>query len=305
MPQVLYSRAADGARPVLMQDDGSYLLDGELFRSSRKLVAKLTGHPEGRHWGAERYFGSLTPSPWGGDVLDLFGVSFTTPPGPLAPTLQAITFDTRVTVPRPPSRGLQTELVVAPRLPGIDLKNRGHEVAKLLFAGFGRRIHAAGYDPDDVLQQVHLGLLARNQGKCPWDPKKSSFGHYVHMVCGCVLANYHRKQRGVAEHEQVGMGGATEDGDWGVVDAAQAAVSPACPEKELSETGTDLLRYLSEHAPLMPKELELVGKVMPLLAAGYTRKEAAAMVGVSAPTVGRAFNLARPYVEHWRVTRRS
>ena len=70
---------------------------------------------------------------------------------------------------------------------GIDLSVRGHEVRKLMWAGFGHKILRAGYDPEDVLQEVFRGLIARNKGTCPWDARKSSFGHYVHLVIGCVL----------------------------------------------------------------------------------------------------------------------
>ena len=95
--------------------------------------------------------------------------------------------------------------VVEEPLLGIDLENRSHEVAKLFYAGFARRVFRSGYDPEDVLQDVYRGLLARNMGTCPWDIKKSSFGHYVHMVIGCILANYHRREIRRTSHEQVGI----------------------------------------------------------------------------------------------------
>lgn len=79
---------------------------------------------------------------------------------------------------------------------GIDLgpTGRGHEVRKLLYAGFGLRMARSGYDPEDVLQEVYRALVVRNRGKCPFDARKSSFGHYVHMVISCVLSNYHRRE---------------------------------------------------------------------------------------------------------------
>ena len=97
---------------------------------------------------------------------------------------------------------------------GIDLENRSHEVRKLFFAGFGKQCYAAGYDPEDVLQEIYRGLLARNKGICPFDPAKSSFGHYVHMVCGCVVANYHRKMNKLKQREQVGIMGFDENLLW-------------------------------------------------------------------------------------------
>ena len=106
-----------------------------------------------------------------------------------------------------PSRGLGELLDVvtwsAPKDPspagasgpqGIDLSRRGVEVRRLLHAGFGLWMSRAGYDPDDVLQEVYRGILVRNRGRCPFDVRRSSFGHYVHMVIGCVLSNYHRRE---------------------------------------------------------------------------------------------------------------
>lgn len=84
---------------------------------------------------------------------------------------------------------------------GIDLEKRGHEVRKLLYAGFGARIARHGYDPEEVLHDVYRGLLVRNKGKCPFDVRKSSFGHYVHMVIECILNNYHRKHSRHREKE--------------------------------------------------------------------------------------------------------
>lgn len=81
------------------------------------------------------------------------------------------------------------EATPTPQPLGIDLAKRGHEVRKLLFKGFGRLIVGNRLDPDDVTQEVFKALLVRNQGKCPWDSTKSSFGHYVHMVCMCVVNN--------------------------------------------------------------------------------------------------------------------
>jgi len=77
---------------------------------------------------------------------------------------------------------------------GIDLQRRSNEVAKILFAKFGRRIQASGWSPDEILQEVYRGILARNVGKCPWDREKSTFGHYVYMVCQCILANYRKQE---------------------------------------------------------------------------------------------------------------
>ncbi len=83
-------------------------------------------------------------------------------------------------------------IVVQPKA-GIDLDKRGKEVAKLFYAGFAKQLISGGFSPEDVLQELYKGILIRNSGKCPFDPSKSSFGHYVHMVANCVISNYCRK----------------------------------------------------------------------------------------------------------------
>lgn len=92
---------------------------------------------------------------------------------------------------------------------GIDLAIRGNEVRKLFYAGrFTGTLLREGIDPEEFLQEVYRGILARNLGACPWDVKKSSFGHYVHIVIRCVLSNYLRRERLRGTRETV-----TSDGE--------------------------------------------------------------------------------------------
>lgn len=184
---------------------------------------------------------------------------------------------------------------------GIDLVNRGHEVRKLLFAGFGKRIAQAGYDPDDVLQEVFRGILARNEGKCPWDAKKSSFGHYVHMVCECILNNYHRKQSRMREFEQIGMNTLGREGDWEESDAADAAVADQNAgtdeavglDRAVGSLG-DWLSGMGERP-----EATLARQILPLLVEGYTRSEIAEQLAIDPSKVGRALNFLRKHSAEW------
>lgn len=117
---------------------------------------------------------------------------------------------------------------VVPRKLGIPLEERGHEVRKLFYAGFARRVAARGYDPEDVLQELYKALLIRNRGKCPWDPQKSSFGHYVHMVAGCIISNYNRKFGRLEAHEVFGVPNAKGE----VIDVAKADLARVAPKQE-------------------------------------------------------------------------
>lgn len=153
---------------------------------------------------------------------------------------------------------------------GMDLSLRAHEVRKLFYAGgFTRTLVREGIDPEDFLQEVYRGLLARNKGTCPWDAKKSSFGHYVHIVIKCVLSNYLRKERRRSSMEEVTsdgeVKGGTERGNGGTEDFHQL----------------DLLR------DLFPDEGErgLAGRLVGRMEAGRSRKEAALDLGVAVPVV--------------------
>jgi len=210
---------------------------------------------------------------------------------------------------------------------GIDLENRSLEVKKLLFAGFGSRINRHGYDPKDVLQEVYMGLLARNRGTCIFDPSVSSFGHYVHMVCGCILANYHRKKSRRAEHEQVGMyvAGMGDDEPSGMSDAALAASSMGTsafghtgavgvgaflagslePERNISTERTiyslslSLIREGTKNGKLRP-EASLALDALPLVHMGMRRSEIAAELKREPNKVGRALSFLRKTTRVWQ-----
>jgi RNA polymerase sigma factor (sigma-70 family) len=211
-----------------------------------------------------------------------------------------------------------TALTVAPaaELPkseslGIDLAKRGHEVRKLLFAGFGARIARSGYDPEDVLQEVYRGILARNVGKCPFDVKKSSFGHYVHMVCECILNNYHRRETRRREVEQVGMPSPLSmRGDGcGTVDAAEVAEKMLVTNREHwshpegEDTMGEAVRRLGRHLDkkndkgLTVDPLSM--QVAALLADGLNRREIALKMGVSPNRVSQVITNLRERVADW------
>ena len=200
--------------------------------------------------------------------------------------------------------GRRTPAVRPMQTVGIDLERRSHEVRKLLFAGFGRRMYACGYDPEDVLQEVYRGLLVRNSGKCPWDPAKSSFGHYVHMVCSCILSNYHRKQHRTREMEQVGLlnplGSEGEGTRYTDVASSATVASRAMLVQEdclMMEEAQDLLAQMQQGS--QDAESRLAAKVLPLLLAGTPREDIASSLGVSPASLSRALSHLRKQAAAW------
>ena len=328
--QVLYSRYSDGARPVRVVPSGWEVLSKKngkpiILTTAQSLLTELTGHPTGRHWSLDRYFALGAHAPkehryiGQANILDLFQVTPTRPSGivllePLAPTLLALrSTSADLSVPAEKRRESEsrrsrfskhTSGVVISGPVGIDLVHRSGEVRKLLFSGFGKRIFAAGYDPEDVLQEVYRGLLARNKGTCPWDPAKSSFGHYVHMVCGCVLSNYHRKQNRVRQFEQCGLP-SYQDGEYAYQDAASNTTVPARPTLNheaslMAEAHADLVDFMLDLPYGDSNEARLAIDVLPFVASGVARAETAQHLNVSSAAVSRAVSFLRQAAAAWR-----
>jgi DNA-directed RNA polymerase specialized sigma24 family protein len=243
----------------------------------------------------------IVPEP--GTTLDLFGTPDLTATPTLLASIPCRWSDAHLeVVPAsyfPDSTDLKADLSPL----GVDLVNRSHEVRKLLFAGFGIRISRGGYDPEDVLQEVYKGLLARNRGTCQFDPNKSSFGHYVHMVCSCVLANYHRKEARRGTHEQVGMYSphAGDDEPSGQVDASLVAADHCgeTPEDagEVKAINSLRLNIIRSGAPKV--EVRIAIESVPLVYQGMTRREIADRLEVEPTKVGKALALIRRVAAGW------
>ena len=194
--------------------------------------------------------------------------------------------------------------ILMPRRIGVDLKNRHQEIAKLLYAGFGNSIRTNGYDFDDVLQEVFRKLLASNQGTKPWNPDRSSFGHFVHMVCRSALFNYHRKKNRIKAHEQIGLKGRS-DGGFVEMDAgdertrwAQHGTQPAHPNAALRDLQAHLLAQASSR-PSLQADATLAADILPLVREGYGRGEIARIRGLKPNTVSKALAYMRTHAASW------
>lgn len=183
---------------------------------------------------------------------------------------------------------------------GIDLQGRGHEVRKLFYAGYGRRVLKYGYDPEDVLQEVYKGLLVRNQGKCPFDPSKSSFGHYVHMVCGCIVSNYRRRYSRLARNEMIGVLNADNE----LEDVATADLATTGPVQDDLVRGQSLVDRLSDMVVQQVAgttiEADLVRECVQLLSAGLRKSEIAAQTGQSPHQIAKLLRIIRSVGAEWR-----
>lgn len=269
------ARLIHGSHPVTLDEQGAISIEWpqgvvQYVSAKAALRAIINLNPEGGlrepHTTFDRYFRAgrfALPSP----KVDVFDV-FQPPPPP--PT------------------------ILIPRGVGVDLVNRGHEVRKLFFAGFGRQVARAGYDPEDVLQEVYQGILIRNEGICPFDPTKSSFGHYVHMICGCVVSNYHRKHSRYTSKEVFGV--PTFDGVS--LDVAESDIAVDCntQDKE-TETLSDIksigrkLRRKAERNRLV--SAEVAEQIFHMVIKGCKKAEISEVTGVPMNVTSKVLKMIR------------
>lgn len=332
--ETFYTRGIHGSRPVRYTPppkrgwgatfevlDSTGVVQRE-YHSQRDFFVAETGRPRSTN----QYFGIYTP---GNRVRGLPLVLNTVPPEcrvleVFKPTLWSpgsitvvansdivIPASSPVTVGKPPKRLPPVQDPNGPPL-GIDLAVRGKEVRKLFYAGFGARVAGHGYDPEEVLQDIYRGILARNKGICPFDGgKRSSFGHYCYLVIEGIINNFHRKEARRRSIEQVGLAAPMsmkEDaGSSGMVDAASVAETSLISNEfspSISDGGMpDAVRRLSNH--LEKKRAQgitvdpLAVTVAKSLAEGFNRQEIAKTLDVTQGRVNQAITSLREHAGDW------
>lgn len=204
------------------------------------------------------------------------------------PKVRTKTNELVVSVPRERIKG-ENSLSVDSKC-GIDLEVNYMDVKRLFYAGFSRRVFAMGYDPEELFQELCKGLLVRNKGKCVFDPKVSSLGHYVHMVANCILSNYNRKYSRVRRSENVGY----KDEDGEVVDLSCCDL-PVESQQLSSVAANEMMDSIMERVPGLVKhnDSKMVEKAMEMVAEGRIRSEIVAETGLPVSTVSKIIRAVR------------
>jgi DNA-directed RNA polymerase specialized sigma24 family protein len=92
---------------------------------------------------------------------------------------------------------------------GVDIIEKRQDIVKLVYKFF----RVEGISMDELLQEVYVAILHKNQTRSAHDPRKSSFGHYVYMVANNVCINLvHKKRRYDKEKDYLDAPCRTEDG---------------------------------------------------------------------------------------------
>lgn len=254
-------RHSDGGIPVTVWDDLSCTIEGETYKSLRKMLIARNYKPNR----PRRYFrcGSIYARPMN------------------ATTDSDLLFD---------ETGLES--VEEPEL-GIDLATRSGEVVKLMYSGFGQWIFSAGLDPEEVTQEVYRGILARNAGKCPWDKRKSSFGHYVHMVCNGVITNYSNKTKKRRGSEQIGIANLDTESSGDARDANIELDGGTVATEADALVTQDLMTHV------LDKGDELGAQIIPLLVEGYTHREIASKLKKPRKEIEKAITTLQAHTRTW------
>lgn len=77
---------------------------------------------------------------------------------------------------------------------GVDVETKSEDIKSVFYKHFAKMCIQSKYDPEEMLQEIYLGILHRNKGNCPFDPAKSSLSTYIVMVSRCILFNIFNKE---------------------------------------------------------------------------------------------------------------
>jgi DNA-directed RNA polymerase specialized sigma24 family protein len=83
---------------------------------------------------------------------------------------------------------------------GVDVVAKQQDIIKLVHKFF----KVESYQMEELLQEVYVAIIHKNQTRSAHDPRKSSFGHYIYMVSNNVCINIvNRKRRYDRESESL------------------------------------------------------------------------------------------------------
>ena len=83
---------------------------------------------------------------------------------------------------------------------GVDVVAKQPDIKKLVHKFF----KVESYQMEELLQEVYVAIIHKNQTRSAHDPRKSSFGHYIYMVANNVCINIvNRKRRYDKESESL------------------------------------------------------------------------------------------------------
>jgi RNA polymerase sigma factor (sigma-70 family) len=166
---------------------------------------------------------------------------------------------------------------------GVDVIKKRKDIERLLYKACGGAIKKYGYEFDDLLQEVFIGILKRNKGQGAYDPSRSAFSHYIILVCNSIFRNYHAKEMKRRGREI--LGARNKNGD--IVDVKEIAVDITVNENDF--TPEKYLEFLSEKIddPRTRWEIRTNKKeyktILSGIVAGFSKDEISKSLQISKP----------------------
>lgn len=79
---------------------------------------------------------------------------------------------------------------------GMDVGAYHLDIRRIFFHFFARSVINAGLEPEDVLQEIYLGIHRRQKPgmKSAYDPDRSSPSHYIHISCRSLMLHQIEKE---------------------------------------------------------------------------------------------------------------
>lgn len=59
---------------------------------------------------------------------------------------------------------------------------------RIFFSRFSRRLTRAGWEADDALQEIYVGLITRQVGKSRFNPRRASLSKYLFTVISSITS---------------------------------------------------------------------------------------------------------------------
>lgn len=87
-------------------------------------------------------------------------------------------------------------VMVAP-LPAVDFGSPAVQqlIRRIFFHRFSARVRWAGIDPEDMLQDIYVGLLVRSHGKSAWNPSRGALSTWIYVAISGMVINAADKAR--------------------------------------------------------------------------------------------------------------
>lgn len=189
-------------------------------------------------------------------------------------------------------------MTAPPAMPlGLDVEAYLPDLRRMYGRRFADQVNEAGLLEEDVMQAILLGVIVRNGGTCPYDPRRGTKPTtYLYMVMWCVVANEIAKHQNHSHHHRYGARAsgcsARDDADERTSSGREGDVALADLATVPGHYGTPWAVYRSRLAGECTTT-DADAEVVSLALEGHTQTEIVKRTGMSGREVRRILVVAR------------